>query len=478
VSNQLLDSIKWSALGEITSKVLPPLFYIITARILTPRDFGVVATSAMVVAFASIFWEAGLSKALIQNQEHENLQKMSNIVLFTNMILSVFFYILLFFSSNYIASFFNDQRISGVIQISGLSLIIGSLMSVQTALLQKFFEFKKLFFIRLVGTIIPGIVSVVLAYFGYGYWALIYGTIASMILQAIILWKISTWRPSYEYDFAVAKKMFHFSKWVLLSALLSWFFIWGDIFVLGFFFTSHELGLYRTGSYFVVAVIGLVTTPIVPVMYSYFSKIQHDIDSVKRTLLLCSKVVSFFVLPIGVGLYIAQNPLSDLIFGEKWVGIGSVIGYLALTHGFAWIVGLNTDAYKAIGKPNIEFFMQLITVPIYMTVFFLSSKISFIFFLQARLFLVFIGIGIQSYFMKNILGIKYYELLENIKYILIVSILCIFLNYLFLNNFYTSYFSMFFILLTFVSVYLIFIYIFDKKLIITFIDIFKKKKLF
>jgi PST family polysaccharide transporter len=478
VSNQLLDSIKWSALGEITSKVLPPLFYIITARILTPRDFGVVATSAMVVAFASIFWEAGLSKALIQNQEHENLQKMSNIVLFTNMILSVFFYILLFFSSNYIASFFNDQRISGVIQISGLSLIIGSLMSVQTALLQKFFEFKKLFFIRLVGTIIPGIVSVVLAYFGYGYWALIYGTIASMILQAIILWKISTWRPSYEYDFAVAKKMFHFSKWVLLSALLSWFFIWGDIFVLGFFFTSHELGLYRTGSYFVVAVIGLVTTPIVPVMYSYFSKIQHDIDSVKRTLLLCSKVVSFFVLPIGVGLYIAQNPLSDLIFGEKWVGIGSVIGYLALTHGFAWIVGLNTDAYKAIGKPNIEFFMQLITVPIYMTVFFLSSKISFIFFLQARLSLVFIGIGIQSYFMKNILGIKYYELLENIKYILIVSILCIFLNYLFLNNFYTSYFSMFFILLTFVSVYLIFIYIFDKKLIITFIDIFKKKKLF
>jgi hypothetical protein len=113
-----------------------------------------------------------------------------------------------------------------------------------------------------------------------------------------------------------------------------------------------------------------------------------------------------------------------------------------------------------------------------MTVFFLSSKISFIFFLQARLSLVFIGIGIQSYFMKNILGIKYYELLENIKYILIVSILCIFLNYLFLNNFYTSYFSMFFILLTFVSVYLIFIYIFDKKLIITFIDIFKKKKLF
>ena len=174
---------------------------------MTPEDFGVVATSAMVVAFASILWEAGLSKALIQNQEHDNLQKMSNIVLFTNMVLSVLLYIALFYSSDAIASFFNDERVADVLKISGLSLIIGSLMSVQTALLQKAFEFKKLFFSRFVGAIIPGIVSVILAYYGYGYWALVYGTIASMILQALILWKISSWRPSYEYDLTVAKKV-------------------------------------------------------------------------------------------------------------------------------------------------------------------------------------------------------------------------------------------------------------------------------
>jgi hypothetical protein len=179
-----------------------------------------------------------------------------------------------------------------------------------------------------------------------------------------------------------------------------------------------------------------------------------------------------------VGLYIVQNPLSNLLFGEKWGGIGYVIGYLALTHGFAWIVGLNTEAYKAIGKPNVEFFMQLITVPIYMAVFFLSSKISFHFFLQARLFLVFVGIGIQCYFLKNILRIRYYELLGNIKYILVFLILCIFLNYIILNNIFISYFSMFFILFAYASAYLIFIYLLDKKLMIAFVNIFKRKKAF
>lgn len=459
---QVLHSLKWSAFGEIASKVLPPLFYIITARLLTPEDFGVVATSAMVVAFASILWEAGLSKALIQNQEHDNLQKMSNIVLFTNIILSVSLYIVLFFSSDAIASFFHNERVSDILKISGLSLIIGSLMSVQTALLQKDFGFKKLFYSRFVGAIIPGVVSIVLAYYGYGYWALVYGTIASMVLQALILWKISHWRPSYEYDLEVAKKMFYFSKWVLLSALLSWFFIWGDIFVLGFFFTSHELGLYRTGNYFVGAVIGLVTAPIVPVMYSYFSKIQHDKESVKKALLLSSKVVSFFVLPIGIGLYIVQNSLSDLIFGEKWVGIASVIGILAIQQSLSWIVGLNNEAYKALGRPDIETKILLLSMPVFLIVYIYAASINFETFIICRLVLIIYGFLVHLYYSKILLKTSFFEYFLNIKFILIpiVPIFLFFMKY----NLVTSnlYFAILPILLI---LYILFVYYLDRNFI-------------
>lgn len=450
MKDKIIHSMKWSAFGEIASKVLPPLFYIITARLLTPEDFGVVATSAMVVAFASILWEAGLSKALIQNQEFD-IQKMSNIVLYTNMVLSVFLYIVLFFSADSIASFFHDERVADALQISGLSLIIGSLMSVQTALLQKDFGFKKLFFSRFVGAIIPGIVSVVLAYYGYGYWALVYGSIASMILQALMLWKISHWRPSYDYDLAVAKKMFHFSKWVLLSALLSWFFIWGDIFVLGFFFTSHELGLYRTGNYFVGAVIGLVTAPIVPVMYSYFSKIQHDRESVKKSLLLSSKVVSFFVLPIGVGIFIVQTPLSDLIFGEKWVGIASVIGILALQQSISWIIGLNVTAYTAIGRPDVEVKINLIAISYYAVIYIIFANISFDAFLLARFLLTLITIFLHMYFSKKLLNIGILSTIMNIKIILVpITIILLFYFYLLefsINNFIILFVSSVFYLL-------------------------------
>lgn len=186
-------------------------------------------------------------------------------------------------------------------------------------------------------------------------------------------------------------------------ALLSWFFIWGDIFVLGFFFTSHELGLYRTGNYFVGAVIGLVTAPIVPVMYSYFSKIQHDKESVKRALLLSSKVVSFFVLPIGVGLYIVQNPLSDLIFGEKWIGI------LAIQQSLSWIVGLNSEAYKALGRPDIETKILLFSMPVFLIVYIYAAGINFETFILCRLLLIGFGFLVHLYYSKVLLETSFLE---------------------------------------------------------------------
>jgi len=474
MKEKVINSIKWSAFAEIASKVLPPLFYILTARILTPEDFGVVATSSMVVAFASILWEAGLSKALIQNQEFK-VQKMSNIVFYTNVVLSFLIYLIIFIFSDFISSFFKDFRVSNVLKVSGLSLIIGSFMSVQTALLQRNFEFKKLFYSRFVGAIIPGIVSVLLAYYGYGYWALVLGSIASMILQAIILWKISEWRPSLEYDIAIAKKMFEFSKWVFLSSLLSWFYIWGDIFVLGFFFTSHEVGLYRTGNYFVSTIFGFVTTPVLPVMYSYFSNIQHNVEEVKRVLLLSSKILSFIVLPIGVGLYILQNPLSDLIFGNKWEGIEPVIGYLALMHGFSWIIGLNNSAYAAIGRPDIETKILIVSIFLYLTVYILSAQVNFEFFIFARFILAVISIFIHIYASKITIKTDFLEIFGNIKFILIIIILIFVINSLLLNNFIFNYFKVLIMLLISIIVYLIFLYLFDRKLIRIFQNVLKRR---
>ncbi|WP_019616968.1 lipopolysaccharide biosynthesis protein [Psychromonas ossibalaenae] len=428
MSINLIHSVKWSALSEVISKVLPPLFYIVTARLLTPEDFGIVATSAMIIALSNILWEAGLAKKLIQIQDNSKLNHACNIVFYSNVVLALLVYLLLFFSSGLLASFFQQSEISNVIIISGLAIIAGAFSSVQTALLQKFFNYKKLFYARFCGSIIPGIISVTLAYWGYGYWALVIGSVVSLFVQAVVLWMISDWRPTYSYDFKLAKSMFNFSKWVLVSSLLSWCFIWGDIFVLSYFFKLHEVGLYRTGNYFVMTVIGLITAPIVPVMYSYFSSIQNDLKNLGDSLLFTSKCISFFVLPIGVGLFLVQVPLAELVFGEKWLGIGSVLGVLALMHSFSWIIGLNNEAYKAIGRPDLETKVLIFNLFIYAFVYVIAAQISFEIFLMSRLMLALISIFSHIYVSEKLLKIGFVKTFHNIFSILILLLVVVVLN--------------------------------------------------
>ncbi len=476
MTKEIINSIKWSAFSEFASKTLPPVFYIISARLLTPEDFGVVATSSMVVAFASIIWEAGLSKALIQNPEYDKINKIANVVFYSNFVISLILYVILFFSSNFLAHFFNDTRLSDVLKVSGISFIIGSLMSVHTALLQKDFKFKELFYSRFIGAMVPGIISVILAYLGLKYWALVWGTIISMIMQAIILWKINHWRPSRDYDWDIARKIFKFSRWVLLSGLLSWFYIWGDLFVLSLYFNAHKLGLYRTGNYFVSTILGFITAPFLPVMYSYFSKIQQDRENIKNKLLLSSKILSFFVLPIGTFLYIGSEIVSDLIFGKKWQGIEYVIGILALQQSISWTIGLNTEAYKAVGRPDIETKILLYSLPIFLIVYIFSAHISFEVFLICRFLIVFIGLYIHLYFFKKILNVSFFEYFKNIKIELIFIFIYLFL-YQFLITIYNigEYRKIIFIIM-FAIFYIVLTARFDKSFYVNFIKYIAKER--
>ena len=427
----IINSLKWSAFTEVLSKILPPIFYIINARILTPDDFGIVATSAMIIALSNILWEAGLAKKLIQMDGVNGFKSACNIVFYSNVMISIIVFLILYLCSDYLAEFFQREEISDVIKVTGFSIIFGAFSSVQTALFQKFFKYKKLFIARLSGGILPGLVSVTFAYLGYGYWALVFGSVASVFIQAVVLWYVSEWRPTLSYDLSLAKEMFSFSKWVMLSALLSWFFAWGDIFVISYYFNLHEVGLYRTGNYFVATVIGLIATPVVPVMYSYFSSMRLSSEGLSRSLLLASKAISFFVLPISVAIFLFQIPLSSLLFGEKWVGIGNIIGILALMHGVSWIIGLNNEAYTAVGRPDLETKILTINIIVYAIVYWLVAKISFDMFLLARFALAVFSIFVHVVVSKKVLNIGIRENFYNISSILFSLIMVFIFNYLF-----------------------------------------------
>jgi PST family polysaccharide transporter len=408
-------------------KLITPLLFIVLARILTPEDFGVTAGAAIIISFCQVFWDAGLSKVLIQRQDKTD--EIANIVFWTNVLAAIVIYFTLLAFSELIAGLFKDDRLTLVIRIQGIQVVLCSLYSVHTAMLQKNLNFKTLFYIRLSTTVIPGFVSVPLAVLGFSYWALVCGSIFGSLAQLAAHWFANPWRPKWAYDFELVKILFSYGAWVSAESLLKWVVLWVDALVVGSFLGVQQLGLYRTGNQFINLVFGMFFPPLLPVLFSSFSKMQHKLAKLRDMLLKSSIVFSFIALPSSLGICLLQNEISALIFGPKWAGIEPVIGILALTHGLSWIVGANGQAYLAIGRPDISTKILFFSLIIYIPAFFISINFGLRIFLFARLGVALLAIPVHLYCAQKFLGLNITELLLKIKWFIFSSILMMIVVY-------------------------------------------------
>jgi O-antigen/teichoic acid export membrane protein len=377
-------ALKWSVAAELVSKALQPLIFVVLARLLTPSDYGVVAAAAIVISFTQIFWESGMAKALIQRQTE--IDESSNVAFWINIAMGILFSLLLFLFADYMANvLFHDQRVGVILKFMTLQIFFGALASVHTALLQKELRFDRLFWVKLVTVGVPGLFSIPLAIAGFSYWALVIGTVAGQLAQVIILWNMNKWRPSFTFNTRVAKTLSTFGLWVGVTGLLAWFFIWADSLFVGSYLGSNQLGLYRTGNQFVMMVYGLFFAPLLPVLYSHFSGMQSDRERLRNTLFKVTRIATFISIPMAFLIFTLAEPISLIVFGEKWNGIGFILGVMALSHGYAWVVGANGEIYRAIGKPSYESIITFIMLGVYLAGYYISIQKDFETFVWTRL---------------------------------------------------------------------------------------------
>lgn len=395
IADKAVGSVKWSALMEVVSRTAAPIVTVILARLLTPADFGVVATAMIAISFAQMFWDAGLGRALIQTNEVP--EKAAHVVFWTNFGLGLVTYFLLFLAAPWLAVFFNSPESEPVLRVLGLVIVIASLSSVQQALFVRALNFRRLFWVRLLTAFVPGIFSIPLAFYGYGLWALVAGTLLGQTLNLMLLWRYSHWRPKLSYDRRLARGMYGFGAWVLAESFGAWLIMWGDNLIVGRFLGIDELGVYRTGWMLVTIIFGLVLNPFLPVLYPAFSRMQGDLASLKASFHRTNRVIMSLSLPIGVGLFLLGPEMATVIFGSKWQGLGLVLSVIGLSLGLAWVVGINTELYRAMGRPDINTKLMFVTISLYMPAYYVAAQFNLEVFLYARLGLVFVGIAIQIY---------------------------------------------------------------------------------
>jgi O-antigen/teichoic acid export membrane protein len=406
VKTNAIESMKWTFLAEIISKSIPPVIMLILAHLLTPDDFGLVGVAMIAIGFAQVFQDLGLGKTLIQREE--NIDESANIVFWSSVVSSTTIYIFVFIFAEQLAEFFHDPRLQLLLRVLCIQIILTSLISAHQSLLQRNFEFKRLFLIRLGPSLVPGIISIPLAVLtNLGVWALVLGSLFGSFVQVILFWLMCDWRPAFRFNFKLSKELFGFGMWVLLEMFLSWLIMWGDSIVLGHYLEIGELGVYRVGFSFVTLLFALSFNPLFSIAYPMFSRVHKDISHMIDILTKLTKLVSVISLPLGTCLAITASSFSPLIFGQKWQGIDVVIALIGLEFSIGYLVGLNPHVYRAMGRPHVNSIILIINVFSFIPIFILAAPHGLFIFCLSRFGISIASLGLHLYIANRLLGIPF-----------------------------------------------------------------------
>ncbi|MBN2926910.1 MAG: oligosaccharide flippase family protein, partial [Eubacterium sp.] len=212
---KIAKATSWSFLTQIIAKIIPPISNMILARLFAPEVFGAIATITMVTSFADTLSESGFQKYIVSKEykEKRELWFDADVAFWTNLIISVFLWGLISLFRKPLCIVLGNPELELALMIACVQLPITSLSSIQTAVYQREYNFKRPFVSQLISSIITLLLTLSLAFSGIGYWAIIIGNIVGYLLRSIILSINAEWIPHFYFSFKRLKNIFSFSMW-------------------------------------------------------------------------------------------------------------------------------------------------------------------------------------------------------------------------------------------------------------------------
>ena len=199
----------WVSINRIISQGLTFVSTIVLARLLLPSDFGLVAMSVIVIGFVALINELGLAEAIVQ-REHIDENHMST-AFWCNLAFSFSLVILTILVAPFIVRFFDQPELQMILQVACLGFVIGAFGSIHRALFIRKMQFKIIAIASIVTAIISVLSTVALAWFRFGYWALVFGSLIGTVTESCLMWILNVWRPKLLFNKAALEEMLRFS---------------------------------------------------------------------------------------------------------------------------------------------------------------------------------------------------------------------------------------------------------------------------
>lgn len=333
VKEKGLKSSIWNWLSILVNQGRNFIVSLVLARLLSPEDFGLMGMALAFSGFVEVFVDFGFGNATIQ--EKNVTQQQLSTVFYINLIIGTSLSLIMFFCSPLIASYFDMERLTNICRVLSVSFIVLALSNLQNALYKKKLDFKTPFIINLTSGIVTGIVGILMAFWGYGVWALVSSTLAGWTITTTMLWIFSTWKPSKQFNLKSISEMWKFGYKNSLVVCIDSIFRKIDTLVIGKVFTASALGFFYRAQSLNQMVVQYSFSSVQPVLFPAFCEIKEDKDMMKSSVISLLHIVGFLTFFLSGLMYVCAEDLIVLLFTDKWLESAEIFKILGLfTFGY------------------------------------------------------------------------------------------------------------------------------------------------
>ncbi|MBO5417194.1 MAG: lipopolysaccharide biosynthesis protein [Clostridia bacterium] len=401
--------------------------WVLARFFLTPADYSTVGLISIFINFSNVFVQGGFNNALIQKKKLEDDD--CSTVFWLSLGLSCVFYIGLFFGAPFIASYYARPILKMVLRIQSLSLILGALCVVQTAILTRQMEFKKIFLRTCLSTVLSAVLGIGAAFLGFGVWTIVIQMLTVSVVNLFVMWFSVKWRPRFRFSIKRLKELFGFGSNMLASNVISFAHSNTLPVVMDKLYAPSTLGYYNKSRTIPTKVGDAINSTVSNVVFPSLSKYQSEPEKVKEMTRRFIVTASFLMFAIMGGLIAVAKPLILFMYTDKWANSIIMMQFVCVSYAFMPLNSANLQAIKALGRGDIylrlEIIKDVIGIVLLGVAIFLTRDMEHGLYivLAVQAFVSLLSVAINAFPNKKLMNYSFLEQLKDILPSLLLAVI-------------------------------------------------------
>lgn len=358
LKNKTVKGIVWSSVERFSVQGIQFLVMIVMARLLTPKDYGLVGMVAIFIAVAQSLVDSGFSQALIRKQNRTETD--NSTVFYFNIVVGILLYLVLFAIAPLVADFYDSPELTALMRVICLSVVFNSFVVVQRALLTVNIDFKTQAKASLTAAVVSGVIGIGMAYSGFSYWSIVAQQLVNLGLNTLVLWIFTRWRPRWIYSWGSFRELFTFGSKLMFSGLLDVVYRNMYLLVIGKVFTASSLGYYTRANQFAEFPSSNLTGIMQRVTYPVLCQIQDDDERLAQIYRRFLRLSAFLIFPLLVGLSAVAEPFVLLLLKEQWLFAATLLQIICFAMMWYPIHAINLNLLQVKGRSDLFLRLEII----------------------------------------------------------------------------------------------------------------------